>query len=106
MKRRIAVFIYTANRFGSCVDEESNNIDCHIWVPTYSVNRDGSCIDEELNNIGCHIFVATCKVKRHEPIIINRTGGIRKIFEKALNYSLVDSFIIACLMEEELIITQ
>eukprot|EP00984_Skeletonema_dohrnii_P019455 scaffold9295_cov75-Skeletonema_dohrnii-CCMP3373.AAC.6 len=71
-----------------------------IVCMTYSI---GCCIDEELNNIDCHMFVATCKLERCLTEIISSTCSGRKIFEKASNYPLGDSLIDAC-PKEELII--
>ena len=75
----------------------------HPTVTIYTTNRFGSCIDEELNDIECHIFVVACIVKQRPPFIASSTGGVWKIFEKASNYSLIDSFIQARNTEEIII---
>eukprot|EP00985_Skeletonema_marinoi_P001624 scaffold653_cov132-Skeletonema_marinoi.AAC.4 len=73
----------------------------HAADVVFTANRVGSCIDEGLNNVECHIYVIAYNVKWRSPIIIiNSTGSIRKIFEKASNYFLGDSFIAARSMEE------
>ena len=75
-----------------------------MTVTVYATNRVGSCIDEEVNNIERHIFVGTCNVERRTPIHISSTDGGRKILEKILNYSLGNSFIVARPKKEFIII--
>mmetsp|Transcript_16726 Transcript_16726/g.28446 ORF Transcript_16726/g.28446 Transcript_16726/m.28446 type:complete len:84 (+) Transcript_16726:731-982(+) len=72
----------------------------HPTLIIHTANRGGCCVDEELNNIDCHIFVATYVMERHVPIFISSTGSDREVFDQTLNYSFVDSFIIARSMEE------
>ena len=69
-----------------------------------STNRGGSCIDEKLNNVECDIFITASEVERSTSIIIGSAGSVRKIFEKASNYSLGDPFILACRTEEFIIV--
>ena len=71
----------------------------HPTVIVNTANRIRRCMDEDSNDIQCHIFVAACPVERRPPIIISITDSGRKIFEKASHNSLGDSFIVACLME-------
>ena len=76
----------------------------HPTVIVFTANRIRSCIDEELNNVGCHIRVATCVMEWQLPIMISSPDRVRKIFEKISNYALGDSFMIASLKEELIII--
>ena len=72
----------------------------HLALIVCAADRIGRCIDYELNDIDCHIFVPACEVERQTSLIISSTGSIGKIFEKASNYFLGDSFIEACGTEE------
>ena len=71
----------------------------HPTIIVFTANGVGSGIDEDLNNIECHIFVFACMVERFPPTI-SSTGSIRKIIEEISNYSLSNSFIFARLKEE------
>jgi hypothetical protein len=53
-----------------------------------------------LNNVECDIFIIASVVEWSTSIIIGSAGRIREIFDKTLNYSLGDFFIVACRMEE------
>jgi hypothetical protein len=72
----------------------------HAAVVILTTDGGGCCIDEELDNIECHIWILQCNVKGQPPIISSRTGSDRKVFDQTLDYSLIDSLIAACSMEE------
>ena len=65
-----------------------------------TANRVGRSVDEDFDDIECHIIIVACTVKWFSPMPCYGTGSIREVFEKISNYCLCNSFITACSMKK------